>query len=80
MPRSTPLGVKAKRSVNGLMRRSDQRPYEKPIINNPELGNSLEQRLSEITRRLTLNTQAKLSAAKMTSTDMPPAWQGRTKD
>ncbi|MFM9163481.1 MAG: hypothetical protein ACKOPH_10580, partial [Methylocystis sp.] len=43
--------------------------------NNPELGNSLEQRLSEITRRLTLNTQAKLSATKMTSTDMPPAWQ-----
>ena len=45
--------------------------------NNPELGNSLEQRLSEITRRLTLNTQAKLSATKMTSTDMPPAWQGQ---
>ncbi|MFM8646968.1 MAG: hypothetical protein ACKOB7_04190, partial [Methylocystis sp.] len=45
--------------------------------NNPELGNSLEQRLSEITRRLTLNTQAKLSATKMTSTDIPPAWQGQ---
>jgi len=40
--------------------------------NNPEVGNSLEQRLAEITRRLALNTQAKLSASNTTSTDTPP--------
>lgn len=42
--------------------------------NNPEIGNSLEQRLAEITRRLALTTQAKLSLAKTTSRDTPPAW------
>lgn len=41
---------------------------------NAETGNSLEQRLAEITRRLALNTQAKLSAVKTTSIDTPQTW------
>jgi hypothetical protein len=47
-----------------------QKTESKPL----EIGNSLEQRLAEITRRLTRNTQAKLSATSRRSEHAPLVW------